>query len=215
MLFFPYHTDAPIYYRPIITVLMIVVNILVFIAGLANPEIEREYSLAVGAGLHPVQWITTNFLHAGPGHLLGNMISLWAFGLVIEGKIGPWKTLAVYLGIGTLYGMIVQTLMLRHEENFCLGASAIIFGIMAMSLTWAPKNNMRCFILIFAIFYIRWFFVKIPIKILVGIFVAIQVLVLYASGGGLSSEYLHLVGAMIGFGIGIAMLKTGMLREKR
>lgn len=205
MLFFPYHTDAPIYYWPFVTLLMIVVNIFVFTAELANPEIVEEFSLAVGAGLHPVQWVTHNFLHADFWHLLGNMLSFWAFGLVVEGKIGPWKALAVYLGIGVFHGAIVQTLMLWHEPTICLGASAIIFGMMAISMIWAPENNMSCFLLVF----VRVFFVEIPIKILVGIFVALQLLVLYSSGGGLSSEYLHTVGALLGFGVGIGILKTG------
>ena len=48
----------------------------------------------------PWQWITSNFMHAGFMHLLGNMFCLWGFGLVVEGKIGWWRFLLVYLGIG-------------------------------------------------------------------------------------------------------------------
>ena len=66
----------------------------------------------------------------------GNMIALWAFGLVVEGKLGACKTLFVYLGIGVLHGAIVQFLMLGGAQNYCLGASAIIYGFMAMCLIW-------------------------------------------------------------------------------
>ena len=68
--------------------------------------------MAFGDGLHPMQWITCNFLHAGLLHLVGNMLFLWSFGLIIEGKLGWYKTLAVYLGIGVVQGAIVQVLML-------------------------------------------------------------------------------------------------------
>jgi len=129
MFFFPYSTDAPIYYWPITTVCIIVANILVFLFELYDFEQAQWLMLEVGHGLHPVQWLTCHFMHAGFMHLIGNMISLWAFGLVIEGKLGPWKTLLVYLGIGVVHGAFVQIAMLGHEPNYCLGASAVIYGL--------------------------------------------------------------------------------------
>ena len=137
-MFFPYGTDAPIYHWPFTTVALIVVNALVLCAELASPEQVAPFILVFGDGLHPVQWITNNFLHAGPFHLVGNMLFLWSFGLVVEGKLGWYKTLAVYLGIGTVYGLIVQSLMLGSSGG-ALGASGVIFGSMAMCLVWAPK----------------------------------------------------------------------------
>ncbi len=204
-MFFPYSTDAPIYYWPYITVAMIVINVLAFLGEVAFPGSIEVFALAVGDGLHPVQWLTNNFLHADPMHLIGNMISLWVFGLVVEGKLGPWKTLGVYLGIGVLYGAVVQILLLGHEPTFCLGASAIVFGYMAMCLIWAPENQMNCFLLI----WFRPFFFEVQIQMLVGLFVALEVFVLYSSGGELSSEFLHVVGALVGFAVGIGFLKAG------
>jgi len=211
--FFPYNTDAPIYYWPYVTVGMIVVNIVAFVLEIANPEeVISVYALAVGDGLHPIQWVTNNFLHGNVVHLLGNMIPLWAFGLIVEGKLGPWKTLVVYLGIGTVYGFIVQLLMLGHEPSVCLGASAIVFGMMAISLIWAPENNMFCFY-----FFVVGFRVfcdtsyEIGVKYLVAIFLGLQILLLCLIGGELSSEYLHVVGAIVGFAVGIILLKTGLV----
>ncbi len=204
-MFIPYSTDAPIYYWPYITVAMIVINVLAFLGEVASPESITTFALAVGDGLHPVQWLTNNFMHASPMHLIGNMISLWAFGLVVEGKLGPWKTLGVYLGIGVIYGATVQILLLGHEPTFCLGASAIVFGYMAMSLIWAPENQMNCFLLI----WFRPFFFELQIQMLVGLFVALEVFILYMSGGALSSEFLHVVGALVGFAVGIGFLKAG------
>ena len=206
-MFFPYNTDAPIYYRPIVTVSMIVVNTVVFVMQVGDQEITNAYALAVGDGLHPVQWVTNNFLHGGIMHLLGNMISLWAFGLIVEGKLGPWKTILVYLGIGTLYGFTVQLLLLEHEPTMCLGASAIVFGIMAICLIWAPENKMKCFLFI----RFRPFFFTVGVKWLVPIFLTLQILVLSLNGGELSSELLHIVGATIGFAIGIILLTTGQV----
>lgn len=49
---------------------------------------SEELLLQYGKGLRPWQWITSMFMHADLGHLLGNMIFLWAFGLLLEGKMG-------------------------------------------------------------------------------------------------------------------------------
>ena len=94
MLFAPVSTDAPIYYRPWGTISLIAVNVVVFLlvqgGAFGRPEeIYLQYGLWHGAGLQPLQWISSNFLHGGVVHLLLNMLFLWAFGLVVEGKIGP------------------------------------------------------------------------------------------------------------------------------
>ena len=89
--------------------------------------------LEVGGSIHPTQWLTCcNFMHADPMHLIGNMICLWAFGLVVEGKLGACKTLFVYLGIGVAHGAIVQFLTLGSHHTYCLGASGVIYGFMAI-----------------------------------------------------------------------------------
>ena len=138
-LYLPYSTDAPIYYRPIVTIAMIVINVLVFFM-FTQEEIE-PFMLAIGAGLHPGQWLTANFLHADIFHLTFNMFFLWVFGLIIEGKLGYLKMLVVYLGIGINFGATIQILMQGHEPSYGLGASAIIFGLAAMSLVWAPEYS--------------------------------------------------------------------------
>ncbi len=85
--------------------------------------------------LHPVQWITSNFLHANILHLAGNLIFLWAFALVVEGKVGFFPFLAIFLGVG-----FVQCGL----EHSWTPRSAIVYGLMAMALVWAPKNELGC-----------------------------------------------------------------------
>ena len=70
---------------------------------------------SLGDGIHPLQWLTNNFLHAGFFHLAGNMIFLWTFGLVVEGKLGWWAFLLVYLGLGVGESAGMQILV--HSET--------------------------------------------------------------------------------------------------
>ena len=207
-MFFPYSTDAPVYYWPKTTVALIVINVLVFVWQMNHfddPEMLQSWTLEVGHGyLSPIQWLTTNFMHGGLMHLIGNMVAFWSFGLVVEGKVGPWKALLIYLGICILYGMTVQLITFTGPESHCLGASAIVYGMMAIALIWAPENSMDCMLII----RLRPFFFEVPIKVLVIIFLLIQIAVLILTGGQLSSEFLHAVGAFWGFAVGIWMVKT-------
>src|SRR5262245_31564630 len=108
----PLGSDAPLYHRPFATIALIAINVLVY---LVLPKDAYEgYVLVLGHGVHPVQWLTNNFLHTGVFHLAGNMIFLWTFGLVVEGKLGWWRFTLVYVLLGVLESGAMQ--MLVHSE---------------------------------------------------------------------------------------------------
>jgi membrane associated rhomboid family serine protease len=201
----PFNTDAPLYHRPFATIALVAVNTLVFVALLGRPDLE-PWMLAFGQGLHPVQWITSLFLHDGLGHLLGNMLFLWVFGLVIEGKLGWWRFSLVYLGLGAFECGVTQILM-QHQEGFALGASGAIFGLLAMSLIWAPSNDVHCVGLLGI--YGRFF--EVPILWFAAFYVGMEIFFVWLSDFEMSSSMLHLAGALPGFGLGIAMLKLGLV----
>lgn len=150
----------------------------------------------------PWQWLTNNFMHMSWGHLIGNMIFLWAFGLVVEGKVGWLAFLGIYLTIGTAYGLFLQCASLVVGwEGIALGASAAIFGLLAMCIAWAPANE----------FTLAWRFGMFDITVLMYgfIFVAKEVLILIVAGLRMSSELLHIMGFAVGLPVGLWMVKTG------
>lgn len=113
----PYSTDAPIYHFPWMTIALIVVNCLTFaLTGMGGNS--DGWLLQYGNGLHPLEWVAYNFLHFSIGHLLGNMFFLWAFGIVVEGKLGWWKFLGVYMTIGIVGGFLIQLTMLGYKSDF-------------------------------------------------------------------------------------------------
>ncbi len=116
----PYSTDAPIYHFPWMTIALIVINCITFaITGMGHND--EGWLLQYGNGLHPLEWVAYNFLHFGIGHLLGNMFFLWAFGIVVEGKLGWWKFLCVYMSIGIFGGALIQLTMLGYKPMFDMG----------------------------------------------------------------------------------------------
>jgi len=207
-MFIPYSTDAPVYYWPYATVGLIVANVFMFLAmatgGIDNPE---AWVLVYGQGLTPIQWLSSIFMHAGPGHLLSNMLFLWVFGLVVEGKLGWWRFLLCFLTIGVLQSAVEQTVMLSSvSDGYSLGASSAIFGILAIAAIWAPKNDVSFFYII--IFYVGS--VDIPILGLAVFYIGLDLLGSIFSGLS-GSSWLHLGGVIIGVPLGIILLKKGVV----
>ena len=203
----PIGTDAPIYHLPVMTVGLIALNTaLFFLVG--HPQ---EWMLSIGNGWHPLQWVTSAFLHANIYHLIGNMFFLWAYGLVVEGKIGSWRFLLTYLVMAISGGFAAQTLFgfggSDGQIRYALGASGAISGLMAIALLWAPENTFTVVaaykygpfasasdhelgILDFSLWFIGW-----------DLFIAA------INRFPLSTPVLHLLGVIVGFAIGVIFLQ--------
>ena len=214
MIFFPYSTDAPIYHLPIATAVIILANVVIFFATtfqvmLGNVEPENvEWLILEFNQINPLQWITGAFMHAGLMHLLGNMFFLWAFGLVVEGKIGSIAFLIVYFLITLIDGAVVQIPMFFISgESGALGASGVIFGLMMMAVIWAPENEMDCFFWIITVVGTA----EVRIIALGVAFIFLQLVFLFLGGFSMSSEMLHMIGAAIGAPIGFFMLRQDMV----
>lgn len=91
--------------------------------------------------------ITSLFLHAGPSHLLGNMLALWVFGRRVEDACGPWRFLAFYLLAGTSANILFT--LVQHDLAIPgIGASGAIFGVMGAHLLLYPGGRIRTFVLL-------------------------------------------------------------------
>ncbi len=160
-------------------------------------------SLEYGAGLKPWQWLTSIFMHADFFHLLFNMLALWAFGLVVEGKVGGLVFLAIYLGIGVFQSGVEQTFMMMAGPGVSLGASAAIFGILGIAIVWAPRNDFDVF----------WSFgfhagsIEVPILIYGFLQFLFEGVSIALGRFGMSSGLMHLMGMALGIAVGLVWLR--------
>lgn len=161
-------------------------------------------SLEFGSFL-PWQWLTCNFMHEDIVHLIGNMVFLWSFGLVVEGKLGWRSFTAIYIGIGTIYGFILQMLSLSFGwTGIALGASAVIFGLLALCVAWVPANE---FTVLWLTGWASTF--DISISVFAGLYVLKEMFLWWASGFETGSAFLHLLGFFVAFPIGLWLVKSG------
>jgi len=208
--FFPFGSDAPLYYRPIATITLIVFNVLFFVPQF-NGELET-WQLALGDGLHPVQWWTSAFYHYGIMHLLGNMIFLWTFGLIVEGKLGWFRFLPLYFAMAGLEGALTQVIMLASDTpSSAGGASGVIYALMAISLLWAPRNEIDVFFLFFIGIWIRSGVLQVTVLVFSMLFIGIDFVFAAIGRFAMSSEVLHILGAIVGFPIGCLLLKLNLV----
>jgi membrane associated rhomboid family serine protease len=202
----PVNSDAPMYHYPLMTVGLIATNIVTFVATeWGFGPLAKEWILEFGPGYEPSQWLTYSFVHFGPMHLLFNMVFLWAFGMIIEGKIGWWKFLTLYLAVGVGGGIIMQWWMQNSVgAPFGIGgASVAVFALMGICLIWSPLNDLQCVM----VWWNRTIEFDVPVVWFSGLCIVKE---LFVSGAGqfqMGSAFAHTVGAAIGLGAGVAMLK--------
>ena len=160
---------------PVVTFSLIIANTLVFLYELSLPSVQLNH-LVASAGVVPAVtgWLTPTlftsmFLHAGPSHLVGNMLFLWIFGDNIEDRFGHGRYLIFYLAAGLAAGA-AQAIAAPNSHVPIIGASGAIAAVMGAYIVLFPKS--RIVMLIWLVFYVD--FVEIPAILFLGFWFLLQ-----------------------------------------
>jgi len=159
---------------PVVTILIIGMNALVFLLELAGGDafINRWSLVAadVVAGRNWITILTAMFMHAGWVHILGNMLFFWVFGPEIEDVMGPLRYLIFYL-LGGLAATFAQVAVDPTSTIPNLGASGAIAAVMGGFMITYPRDRIRT-VLLFG-----WFarVTVVPAIVLVGLWFLTQV----------------------------------------
>jgi membrane associated rhomboid family serine protease len=151
---FPLRDTQPSYSKPVVTVLLIVVNILIFLFEVSLDPYTRNAFIST-YGLIPEHFdfasvLTSMFLHGGWMHVLGNMWFLWIFGDNVEDIMGSGKYLLFYLLCGIAAGL-TQVVTNPDSRIPTVGASGAIAGVMGGYLVKFPHS--RIYSLVTVIFF--------------------------------------------------------------
>jgi membrane associated rhomboid family serine protease len=211
---FPIHDDNPTVRRPYVTIALIAVNALVFLYTKSlgvrgfqefiftygfTPDVffnlEHSYILPRWIYMTPIY---SMFLHGGWMHLIGNMLFLWIFGNNVEDYFGPVKFILFYAFSGLAAIALYSAFSLGSQVPL-VGASGAIAGVMGAYIVLYPRAEITCLF-----FFILIQFITLPAKIVLGIWFAIQFIMVFtgnASGSGVA--WMAHVG---GFAFGVAVL---------
>jgi membrane associated rhomboid family serine protease len=196
---FPYRDDNPTLATPVVTFLLIGINVAtwILIQGMGTePLLSRsvcELGLIPGEYLGRVpegtafplsettacvlgesSWFTpfsSMFLHGGWLHLIGNMWFLWVFGNNVEDSMGHVRYLVFYLLCG-LAAAAAQTLVNPSSAIPMVGASGAIGGVMGAYVVLYPR--VRVHMIVFLGFFVTR--IAVPAFLMLGYWFLLQIL---------------------------------------
>jgi membrane associated rhomboid family serine protease len=210
---FPLRDTQKSYSKPVVTVVLIVINILVFLYEFSLDEYQLNQFIAQ-YGLVPDHFAIANiftsmFLHGGWLHVLGNMWFLWIFGDNIEDILGHGKFLLFYLLCGVAAALL-QVYFNYDSRVPMVGASGAIAGVMGAYMVKFPRARILTFV--FIIFFIYTF--EVPAWLMLIYWFVLQIFggfgtigaAQYGQGGG-TAFFAHVGGFIAGMVL-IYMLGT-------
>jgi membrane associated rhomboid family serine protease len=170
----PLRDTQPSYSKPIVTMLIIAVNVLAFLFEVSlDPDLREALIFAYGIVPDRFQYtdvLTSMFLHGGWMHLIGNMWFLWIYGDNIEDILGHGKFLLFYLACGCFAG-IVHVWTNPYSRIPTIGASGAIAGVMGAYLIKFPHSRIVTLVPIFfflttmeisaVVILVYWFIIQI------------------------------------------------------
>ncbi|RPI94391.1 MAG: rhomboid family intramembrane serine protease [Chloroflexi bacterium] len=133
---------------PVVTYVLIAINVLFFLLELNNGEaFIKRWAFVPSRFLGDpvgefVTLFTSMFMHAGWAHLLGNMLYLWIFGDNVEDRLGHGLFLGFYIlcGLGATFAQMAFN-MASSVAN--LGASGAIAGVLGAYLVMFPRGRVN------------------------------------------------------------------------
>jgi membrane associated rhomboid family serine protease len=229
---FPYKDENPTYLKPVITLGIVGLNVLVWmlvqgagaerqlaqsvcelglIPGELLGRLPEGYELPIGQGVACVMsggaaWhtvLTSMFLHGGWFHLIGNMWFLWVFGNNIEDAMGHGRFVGFYLVCGLL-AAAAQVAVSPSSPVPMVGASGAISGVMGAYLVLYPR--VRVHSLVFLGFFLTR--VTLPAWVMLIFWAVLQLLgsvpALTGAGAGGGVAFMAHLG---GFVAGVSLIK--------
>jgi membrane associated rhomboid family serine protease len=228
---FPLRDSEPVLRWPVVTWLLIGVNVWAFLNELLlGAELEafvqtwgfvpaRYFALAE---LNPQDWVgrylpifTSMFLHGGWLHLLGNMLYLWIFGDNVEDRLGHLRYLLFYLAAG-VFAALAHAHLAPDSTIPTVGASGAISGVLGAYVVLFPRARVYTLVpFVFLFFGV----LEIPAGVYLGLWFAMQLfngaigLTVPADVSGGVAWWAHIGGFVMG--MAVASLVRVRLRERR
>ena len=212
---------------PVVTRLIILLNVVVFLYELSLGSSIRPFMMAwgflparlslalhgsAGAGLPAVGLtvLSSMFLHGGWAHLIGNMWYLWIFGDNVEDRLGHARYLVFYLAAG-IVAALVQYATSPDSSLPTVGASGAIAGVLGAYAVAFPRARVITLVPLIIFFQV----LPLPALLVLGLWFVYQFLFgtlsLTSTATGGVAFWAHIGGFAFG---ALAMLIAGRPRPR-
>ncbi len=191
----PLHDDNPTRSTPVVTFILIVMNVVVFLYQLSigldysafayglipaellgnQPQVLRDPEFtrrALEANFDP-SWATifsSMFMHGSWLHIISNMWFLWIFGNNIEDALGKVKYILFYLACG-IGAALAQTFLSANSPIPMVGASGALAGVLGAYLVLFPGSRVLVLVTAFIITTMQ-----VPAWLMLGFWFLLQVI---------------------------------------
>jgi membrane associated rhomboid family serine protease len=144
----PIRDENPTQRVPIITYLLLVLNVLVWLWEFISDQSGASW-LTAAYGLVPRRFLgdpageaftllMSMFMHGGWAHIAGNMLFLYVFGDNVEDALGRWRYVGFYLACG-LVAAGAQIFVDPSSTIPMVGASGAIAGVLGGYMVLYPR----------------------------------------------------------------------------
>jgi membrane associated rhomboid family serine protease len=172
----PIKDDLPRYSTPYVNYFLIGINIFIFLLQwlqqVTDPRsaelFARQYgevpahlaAFLAGSSRYSLPdvvlpFFTSMFLHAGWGHVLGNMWFLFIFGDNVEDYLGHVPYFVFYILSG-LFAMATQVAIYPHSTIPTVGASGAIAGVLGAYFLLYPRARVLTWFFVFVLYLPAW-----------------------------------------------------------
>jgi len=220
-MFFPLKDENPTRTFPFFTIVLIVINFIVFFIelsmgrqrgyfvakfGVVPFEITHAVDISPKVAFGPyITLITSLFLHGSLFHLLGNMWYLWIFGNNVEDIVGHFKFLIFYI-LGGISASLLQILITANSTVPIIGASGAVSAILGAYVVKFPRARIKTLLFIFIFITL----VSVPAVTFIGIWFLMQLISSVAGAASNVAWFAHIGGFLFGLiTIKIFEKKTG------
>jgi membrane associated rhomboid family serine protease len=187
----PLSDDNPTRSAPLVTVLLIAANVVVFLYQLALGPRAEEFIRACGflpaelvtgrdvgvpTCVEPLYLtiVTAMFMHGGLLHIGSNMLYLWIFGNNVEDAMGSLRFLFFYLACGVVAALTQTYVTVSATPDLAaipnVGASGAVAGVLGAYLLLFPGAKVKTLIA----FGFFWSTARVPALIVLGLWFVTQ-----------------------------------------
>jgi len=215
-MFIPLGTNLDSARRPLVVYAVLALNSAIYaltMAGFRGGNDALVELFDQGAiSLRSFAWwqpVTYQFLHDPSSilHVLSNMVFLWAFGGVVESRLGHLGFLALYLVGGALSGL----LQVGVTGGSAVGASGSVSVVAGAFLALHPRG------IVHGLWLLPPMRIAMPAAWLLGLYAAIDLVNTFTDLFGATrtgvGTIAHLGGLVFGLAVCVAMLGLGLLRR--